>query len=877
MHRVHSSALTVAVLAASATAVQAGTVFVNAAQTIPFEFQDGHSWATAYAYLQDGISASANGDEIWVASGLYRPSEVGDREVSFVVATGRSLIGGFLPGAVSVDDRDPVANPTILSGEIGDPSTTLDNSKQVVWLIGPQTRLDGVIVEDGSSVGSSLTNGAGIFVTSAPSFVVERCVIRHCHAGNLGGGAGVYSSSGIFRFCTFEGNDAGTASGGCDVQGSPASFIGCRFMGNKSKSGGGLALKGSVNGSVINCFFSGNAATLGAGGAIGLSGTPVTITSSTFANNSASLFAGAIHFSVAAPGTQITNCLFSGNGAPTSPDINPLGGPIIQHNGFAGTPVAGTGNVVVAAQFVDANGADNIIGTADDDLHLRSISGAIDHGCGTLLPADATDLDGDGNVAEPLPVDIDGDARLVDEFPPNTGIGALPFLDFGADEVEVAYIILHVNTNVRGGNGDGTTWENAFKSLEDALTVSMTSGFLRPVEIWVAQGTYFPTSSTDRSVSFSPSGNLKLYGGFEGSESSRSERLPFKRPTILSGEIGSGDPEDNSFHVVRFSGDNVLAETVLDGFVIIGGNADGNGLTEVGGGMLVNNVARPTVRNCRFLGNRADVAGGGVCILDSGSGASFFNCYLAENVAGRGGALYVADGANLNEVVNCTIASNHADVGGGVFASDSGTFVSIVNTLFTLNTHGEADDETAHVFDLSSATVKIGYSALPCGASIVSEGLVALPPRLKDLDGDDNVMGTLDDLLALDDESPCRDAGAASFNATIVPLDTFDVDDDGDVTEVVPIDADGSPRVIDNPNMPDADAGFPIDIGADEAESSAAQPGAPGDLNGDGHVDGADLATLLGAWGGASQTADLNGDCIINGADLAVLLGGWTG
>ncbi|MFZ9915736.1 MAG: trypsin-like peptidase domain-containing protein, partial [Phycisphaerales bacterium] len=48
----------------------------------------------------------------------------------------------------------------------------------------------------------------------------------------------------------------------------------------------------------------------------------------------------------------------------------------------------------------------------------------------------------------------------------------------------------------------------------------------------------------------------------------------------------------------------------------------------------------------------------------------------------------------------------------------------------------------------------------------------------------------------------------------------------------------------------------------------------PGDLNGDGIVNGIDLGTLLGAWGG-SGAADVNGDGIVNAADLSVLLGNW--
>lgn len=56
---------------------------------------------------------------------------------------------------------------------------------------------------------------------------------------------------------------------------------------------------------------------------------------------------------------------------------------------------------------------------------------------------------------------------------------------------------------------------------------------------------------------------------------------------------------------------------------------------------------------------------------------------------------------------------------------------------------------------------------------------------------------------------------------------------------------------------------------------SVADAGDPADLNHDGIVNGADLAILLGAWGG-SGPADLNHDGIVNGADLAILLGAWS-
>ena len=50
----------------------------------------------------------------------------------------------------------------------------------------------------------------------------------------------------------------------------------------------------------------------------------------------------------------------------------------------------------------------------------------------------------------------------------------------------------------------------------------------------------------------------------------------------------------------------------------------------------------------------------------------------------------------------------------------------------------------------------------------------------------------------------------------------------------------------------------------------------PGDINGDGLVNGADIGLLLGSWGSCSGCpADLNGDGVVNGADIGLLLGYW--
>ena len=51
----------------------------------------------------------------------------------------------------------------------------------------------------------------------------------------------------------------------------------------------------------------------------------------------------------------------------------------------------------------------------------------------------------------------------------------------------------------------------------------------------------------------------------------------------------------------------------------------------------------------------------------------------------------------------------------------------------------------------------------------------------------------------------------------------------------------------------------------------------PGDLNGDGQVDGADISAVLSFWGPnpVFPAADINGDGVVNGADLAAVLSSW--
>ena len=59
----------------------------------------------------------------------------------------------------------------------------------------------------------------------------------------------------------------------------------------------------------------------------------------------------------------------------------------------------------------------------------------------------------------------------------------------------------------------------------------------------------------------------------------------------------------------------------------------------------------------------------------------------------------------------------------------------------------------------------------------------------------------------------------------------------------------------------------------DNVIADVCPPDCPGDLNGDGAVNGGDLGLLLAAWGGPG--GDLNGDGVTDGGDLGLLLSYW--
>jgi parallel beta-helix repeat protein len=150
----------------------------------------------------------------------------------------------------------------------------------------------------------------------------------------------------------------------------------------------------------------------------------VTVIGCTFSNNTASDSGGGMcNWDNSSP--TMTNCILWGNTAAAGNEIyNNSSTPLISYCNIAGCGGSGGtwdsllgtdsgGNIDSDPLFVDADGEDDIFGTADDNLRLSPGSPCIDAADSNSVPADFADLDADGDTDERTPLDLDGYPRIV--------------------------------------------------------------------------------------------------------------------------------------------------------------------------------------------------------------------------------------------------------------------------------------------------------------------------------------------------------------------------------------------------------------------------------------------------------------------------------
>jgi len=310
-------------------------------------------------------------------------------------------------------------------------------------------------------------------------------------------------------------------------------------------------------------------------------------------------------------------------------------------------------------------------------------------------------------------------------------IRTMPFLLAAALQIvsnNTDAAIIYVNAKAKGSpSQDGTSWQTAFATLQDAL--DMAAGTAESDEIWVAEGTYVPTKvyapngivggaaalNTAHLKTFDLPDRVAIRGGFSGHEGSSSRRWSNSRRTVLSGG-------GVSWHVVTAGNDiaHTGVRATLSGLTIRDGNAQGPAGDllfapfsyghNLGGGLYVAFDSVIEVANVHFDHNAAGGDGAGLFSINSTLAVA--GSRFSHNAAGfRGGAVEVfntyettAHRASISTSVfeDNTSVLGGAIVGEGTFPNKNSSF-DINESTFERNTAVEGG---AIVFDSLTTTVR---------------------------------------------------------------------------------------------------------------------------------------------------------------------------
>lgn len=365
---------------------------------------DGTSWADAYTDLQAALEQATGGEEIWVAAGVYLPTQTGDRSASFELRSGVAMYGGFAGTETLRSERDWSTNLAILSGDIdfNDANATDglvrdaadirgDNSYHVVSAnssIAATTALDGFYISGGAADGLSLDGrGAGINCIGCAATFSHLAIVGN--RANSGAGMLAYPSSATLDGLVVAGNSA-TNGGGIYSSGGSLTLSNVLIYGNRASVNGGGIYSNNCSHRLTNVTVVGNGAQSDGGG-LYLRGTG---------------------------GLTVSNCIVWGNTAVSSQQVHNASTSV----GFAYCDIQGSGGS--GASWLSSLGRDDggnidvnpLFETDMLSYRLEVESPAIEAGSNALVPAW-------------LHVDLDGHPRISDG---DDVVGAI--VDMGAYE-----------------------------------------------------------------------------------------------------------------------------------------------------------------------------------------------------------------------------------------------------------------------------------------------------------------------------------------------------------------------------------------------------------------------------------------------------------
>lgn len=634
----------------------AGTCYVNAAASAP---GTGADWANAYTSLQSALADSCT--EIWVAAGTYTPA-ASDRTVSFMLKDNTAIYGGFDGTETSLSERDPVANVTILSGDLaGNDSGTNDgsnasyneNSYHVAWANGDPTpianaTLDGFTITGGyadlvSGAYTYYDSGAGMWNFNS-STTLANLIFRNNYAQNVGGGMYInYINAPTLTNVTFSGNYAASSGGGLYITASSATLTNVTFSGNSASGDGGGLDNFWLAPALTNVTFSGNTAGGNGGGMYNVSNTDPTLTNVTFSGNSASLSGGGLYNDGSQGGAALLKNVIIANSTGGG-DCVVVSGSL---NGTSSNNlIEGTGSNACGL----SNGVNgNIIGT---DPGLSALA---DHGGATqthLPGVGSAAIDAGTNTGCPA-----SDQRGVSRPQHSTcDIGAVETLIVSNSNDSSAGSLRQAIADARG---DVITFDASLSgaTINLASTLDITSDLTIDGSALASKITISGDSDQDAD------GDVRVF------------------------YVGSGVTATlNSLIVTKgFSGTNGGGALLNDGTTtIINSVFPANTVDNQYGGAILNNPnGTLTVTGSTFSGNVA-FNGGAIGNLNQ---LTITNSTFSGNSSGdTGGAIYnnsdIADQHNVLTITNSTFSANSANYGGGVWSEQP---MTVRNSTFSGN------------------------------------------------------------------------------------------------------------------------------------------------------------------------------------------------
>jgi len=635
---------------------------------------DGTSWLNACT-LTKAIAIANDGDEIWVAKGIYTGT---------YSATGKNikLYGGF----------NPSANPKAITDRLsGDYSTLVASPNKRILDVDGIFTLDGFIFQGGKALDNDGGGAICIYGRGISSFITNCKFINNYSFYN--GGAVSFkmeqSETGartvFMDRCVFSGNSADMSGGA--IAFSPGTGFGHIFFYLTNSLLSGNAAKGT-NTDVSSFPIVSQPDLSGTGGAI-YSFSPnrmtVDITNCTIAGNFASRFNGGISIETMMNQITLNNSIISNN----SNDI-------LVDNTFGNPLYYGSNNIFTDPKFENAV-SPNLAPTLAGSYSLSDCSPAINAANNNLYTLDVNSLSITGNI----------------RFFGQLDIGAYEYQGQPSNGNAILYVDKNTTYN-QNSNNVGSAGNKAIQDLGLALLYASLRDCT--VEIRVAEGQYHP-SINDRSAFFwATNGRFNIKGGYPTGFTS--DRNPNLYPTIFSGNLNNdADISNNSYHLLILSStETQLYGNIIDGITFENAYADQGtiyndiqlGLSipqNQGAAVYINKVA-PTFRNCVFKSNQSYAAGGAILINDHAK-PIFESCNFEFNVSafGAGGAIKIQNQSNVtfrNCIFNFNIASGQN--GGAVLIDNS--YASFYNTKFINNFSEYGDGGAIHHQNGGSLTLE---------------------------------------------------------------------------------------------------------------------------------------------------------------------------